>query len=126
MTNKPSLRVLALVGALGLTTGASLSTHAQSGERIVNCRVESNGTPAVRGKCRFVAGGGGSFVLESVDTRRSLTGPIQHVSVQVVSTDVAEVRGLTKDGINSRWGQARRARDDRSCWVGSDFRVCAW
>lgn len=35
-----------------------------------------------------------------------------------------EVRGLTTDGINSRWGTATRSEDGLDCWEASDFRIC--
>jgi len=47
------------------------------------------------------------------------------ISVTMISPGVAEVRGLTRAGINSRWGEARRSTQDRSCWTGSDFQICA-
>jgi hypothetical protein len=47
------------------------------------------------------------------------------ISVSVVRPGVAEVRGLTKRGINSRWGEARRSKSNRACWVGEDFKICA-
>ena len=48
------------------------------------------------------------------------------VSVDIIEKGVAEVRGLTKDGINSRWGSAKRDLKDKACWKGDDFKVCAW
>ncbi len=110
--------------ALGAGVLASLPASAQA--RTVSCRVESAGNPVFSGKCRYNAAGGGSFVLEHSAEGRSITGPILTVSVTIVKPDVAEVRGLTKAGINSRWGEAKRAGGDRACWVGADFRVCAW
>jgi hypothetical protein len=38
---------------------------------------------------------------------------------------MAEVRGLTVDGINSRWGSARRNVNNPACWDGADFQICA-
>lgn len=46
---------------------------------------------------------------------------ILSVSIVEMSPGIAEVSGLTQDGINSRWGQARR---DGACWSGEDFRIC--
>lgn len=28
--------------------------------------------------------------------------------------------------MNSRWGEAKRSSQDKACWVGGDFKVCAW
>jgi len=77
-----------------------------------------------RGKCDFAASGG-SFSISPIG-RASFPGGINPVSVAVVAPGVAEVRGLTRDGINSRWGEARRSQRDPACWVGSDFRICAY
>lgn len=112
--------------ALLAVVAATTPARAQSGPRTVDCLIESSGTPTVNGKCRFNSDGGGSFSLESTDVRRSISGPIRIVTVTIVKPGVAEVRGLTKDGINSRWGEARRSRQDKGCWQGSDFKVCAW
>ncbi len=95
------------------------------GGRLVDCRVESEGRVQVSGKCRFTPEQGGSFTLENATANRPLFGSILMVSVAIVSPGVAEVRGLTRDGINSRWGQARRMANDRACWQGSDFKICA-
>ena len=46
---------------------------------------------------------------------------ILSVSIVEISRGTAEVSGVTRDGINSRWGQARR---DGACWSGEDFRIC--
>jgi len=47
------------------------------------------------------------------------------VNVYILEKGHAQVRGLTTDGINSMWGNAKRSTQDRSCWVGSDFKICA-
>ncbi|MGA9520063.1 MAG: hypothetical protein WBV82_01285 [Myxococcaceae bacterium] len=78
------------------------------------------------GKCSFRPEKGGTFSLSNLDDTKPLYGPILSVSVVVVGRAEAEVRGLTKDGINSRWGEAIRSKDDPACWVGSDFKICAW
>lgn len=122
--NAPGSAALAL-WLLGVAV-QSPAAEAQSGVRTAKCRIESAGNPTFSGSCRFNAAGGGSFILEHRTEGRALIGPILTVSVTVVGPDVAEVRGLTKAGINSRWGEARRSTSDRACWQGSDFRVCAW
>ena len=76
------------------------------------------------GKCDFIRGGA-SFSLSPIG-RASFPGGINPVSVAIDAPGVAEVRGLTRDGINSRWGEARRSKKDSACWEGSDFRICAY
>jgi hypothetical protein len=103
-----------------------LSAAAQTSGKLATCRIESGGKVELSGKCRFIPEGrGGSFSLAHADGRKPLYGTILSVTVSVVSPGVAEVRGLTRDGINSRWGEARRSNQDRACWAGSDFRICA-
>lgn len=99
--------------------------EAQSRERLVACRVETAGKVEMSGTCRFSSEKGGSFELASTNRDTPLFGEILTVSVSIVSPDVAEVRGLTVRGNNSRWGTAHRSSHDRACWEGSDFRICA-
>ena len=77
------------------------------------------------GTCRFTSEKGGSFALANADRDKPLFGEILTVSASMVSPNVAEVRGLTMRGNNSRWGAARRSTRDRACWEGPDFRICA-
>jgi hypothetical protein len=87
--------------------------------------VISAGGETYRGPCRFLAERGGSFSVSPVG-RRFLVEGVTDVSVSVLRPGVADVRGLTADGINSRWGGAVRSRRDRACWLGEDFSVCAY
>ena len=48
------------------------------------------------------------------------------VTVSIIEPGLAEVRGLTETGINSRWGTARQSTDDPACWDGADFQLCVW
>jgi hypothetical protein len=97
---------------------------AVAAERIVSCEINSNGKTVFNGKCKFIPDQGGSFSLSGV-TGKPLFGNVTDVSVYIIEKGVAEVRGLTSDGINSRWGEAKRSAKDKACWEGSDFRVCA-
>jgi hypothetical protein len=98
---------------------------AQASGRNVDCHVESGGKVAFNGTCRFSSEAGGSFTLENTDRNQPLFGDILSVSVSIVSPGAAEVRGLTRQGVNSRWGAAQRSARDSACWEGSDFNVCA-
>lgn len=121
--NSPRLAFLAV--SL-LIAAPAAPVHAQGKARLVDCRVESEGKVQVAGKCRFIPDEGGSFTLEHADPKRTVFfGEIMSVTVSIVSPGVAEVRGLTRQGVNSRWGQARRMANDRACWQGSDFKICA-
>jgi hypothetical protein len=113
----------ALVASLVLSSAGS--GEAQSPGRNVQCRVEAGGKVQLNGTCRFGSEAGGSFTLENVDRNRPLFEQILVMSVSIVSPGAAEVRGLTRDGINSGGGEARRSMRDNACWEGSDFSICA-
>lgn len=117
----PFLPTAMAVAAICL--GASLPAFA----RDARCRIEENRRVVFEGICDFTPDGRqGSFGLSPRGGGQGpLYGPILSVSVWVTEPGVAEVRGLTRDGINSRWGAARRSTSDPACWDGEDFRICA-
>lgn len=43
------------------------------------------------------------------------------VTIYVINPKTVMVTGLTKNGNNSRWGEAEKRKD---CYAGSDFRIC--
>lgn len=92
--------------------------------RPARCVVSADGEPTWRGPCDFIPDGGGSFAIQP--RRGHFQGGIDSISVSLIRAGVAEVRGLTPDGINSRWGEARRSTRDRACWVGEDFSICVY
>ena len=106
--------------------------QAMAAERIVKCQIdsandESRSVIVYKGKCLFSAEKSGSFSLSNpISKNKPLYGSMVMVSVYVETNGVADIRGLTKDGINSRWGEAKRSLKDKACWVGEDFKVCAW
>ena len=76
------------------------------------------------GNCIFEQfGGNGSFSIKSPSNL--IVGRLS-ISVSIIESNIAEVRGLTTNGINSRWGQARKSSSDTACWVGIDFKICAY
>ena len=118
---------IGLAAALLLVCALADTGLSQGAFKLADCQVDSNGKVAFKGKCRFMRDGTtGSFSLASESGQGALFGSILVVSVSIVERGVAEVRGLTNAGINSRWGEARRSTQDAACWVGSDFKVCAW
>jgi hypothetical protein len=90
-----------------------------------SCQIVSEGRVQFNGRCRFTVERGGSFSLSRLRGHGPLYRSIWSVSVTLVGRGVAEVRGLTNGGINSRWGRAVRSKRDPACWVGRGFRVCA-
>lgn len=91
--------------------------------RPAQCRITSGGDAHYNGPCKFTPDGKGSFIVSAPAFRRVLG--VTDVSVYPIGKGKAEVRGLTPDGINSRWGEATRSKTDKACWISSDFKVCA-
>jgi hypothetical protein len=92
--------------------------------RPAKCVVNGSGMTPYKGTCNFTPDNGGSFAIEPIG-KFGFDG-VTLISVSVVSPGVAEVRGLTRDGINSRWGEAKRSKTDPACWVGGDFKICVY
>ena len=98
---------------------------AKSKPPTARCVVASAGERTYDGPCLFARESGGSFTARPARGRAFFAG-ISSISVALTGRGVAEVRGLTADGINSRWGEARRSRRDPACWLGSGFSICAY
>ncbi|MCP4934482.1 MAG: hypothetical protein GY927_09830 [bacterium] len=94
--------------------------------RNAKCLITSGNSTQFRRVCDFQAEPNGSFSLTNTKKSGRFFGDTVVVSVTVLSKNRADIRGLTKSGINSRWGSVKRSRKDRACWVGSDFKICAW
>ncbi|WP_026222879.1 hypothetical protein [Methylocystis rosea] len=92
--------------------------------RPARCVVNGAGAAPYNGKCEFSPETGGSFSITPVG--KSAFDGATVISVSVTLPGVAEVRGLTRDGINSRWGEAKRSKEDPACWIGSDFKICVY
>ena len=105
-----------------LATLLIMGNQSTAADRVVKCQIDTR----YKGTCVFISGGGGSFSLSNPDKSKPLVESITIVSVSIIEKGVADVRGLTTDGINSRWGTAKRSSKDGGCWDGADFRVCAW
>lgn len=103
-----------------------LNNYAIARDRVIDCQIDSGNYVVYSGRCLFMPQRGGSFTLAHYRYGKALTSYLSSVNVYIVRRGVAEVRGLTTSGINSRWGEATRSYRDRACWVGDDFRICAW
>jgi len=104
-------------------TGLAAAAPARAEARIARCVLLSGGE-RYAGPCRFSAESGGSFSLAAMKRGRRLLGA-SVISVTMIGGGLADVRGLTPEGINSEWGPAKRSRRDRACWKGADFLICA-
>tara|TARA_B100001939_G_scaffold52916_1_gene42171 strand:+ start:2340 stop:2645 length:306 start_codon:yes stop_codon:yes gene_type:complete len=58
----------------------------------------------------------------SLTAPHSLTGEQQTVEISPKGRRYVTVRGLTPQGEEKPWGEARKV--GKSCWVGSDFGLC--
>ena len=112
--------------ALTLTIGLLSAAPVMAQDKSATCQIDQNGQTVCKSKCIFSPEAGGSFSIQHPQKNKYLFDGISMISVYIVEKDVAEVRGLTRDGINSRWGEAHRSKQQKACWVGSDFKVCAW
>jgi hypothetical protein len=104
----------------------SLSTNLMAAPKTVTCQIDEQGKTTFKGKCSFNASEGGSFYLTNLNKNKPIFRNIMDVSVYIIEPGVAEVSGSLKGANNSRWGQAIRSTKQKACWVGSDFKVCAW
>lgn len=110
--------------ALATTLLAAGFAAAPAQAKMARCVIDSEGT-SYRGPCQYNVARGGTFTLSPAH-RRSFGEEVVSITVYVTGRGVADVRGVTRDGINSRWGRAVRSRRDGACWVGEDFSVCAY
>lgn len=83
------------------------------------------GPDRYEGPCVFQTLGKGSFAVSMKD-QSPIHAEVSLITVNIVAKNKAEVFGLTTFGNNSRWGSATRSGEDRACWEGSDFLVCAY
>ena len=102
-----------------------LAFSANSAERIVKCEIVSP-PQKFKGDCRFLAEKGGTFSLLSTTGANFGRTDIQAVTVAIIGKDLAHVRGSQGGAINSAWGEAKRSPKEKACWIGDDFRICAW
>lgn len=120
-----TILLVAGVGLAGTVGAVGMAEPAQARQRLARCVVETSQTIAYRGPCLFQADRGGSFTIDPPRGRR-FGGDITSISLTVTGRGVGQVRGLTTDGVNSRWGRAARSSRNAACWIGADFRVCAY
>jgi hypothetical protein len=118
------MKTLILTAVVALAATALAAVPATAKPRAARCVIDAAGAPRWSGSCQFQAERGGSFTV--TPPRGSFQNGVSAISVAIVRPGLAEVRGLTRSGVNSRWGEATRSRRDRACWVGSDFSVCVY
>ena len=115
-------RVALATVILAMITSAALAAPAG---RTARCVLETSDPAKYSGPCRFTQGPKGSFVLAPAKGKVILD-VFTSISVDIVGPDKAEVRGLGTNGVNSRWGEAKRRKKDPACWEGDDFSICVY
>ena len=124
--NRAKLVAAALAAAIG-----SIVLAAPAIAKDARCEIRTADSARYSGSCRLTADKGGSFSVSPIGKSaffghtRDEPG-ITAISVHVTGGDAADVRGLTTNGNNSRWGAATRSASDRACWTGQDFSVCVY
>lgn len=104
--------------------GLTLGSHVYAKSKVANCFIQTT-DGNYKGQCKFYVEEGGTFSLSSLQEGKPLLPNITDVNVYILEKGYAQVRGLTTDGINSMWGDATRSTKDKSCWIGSNFKICA-
>lgn len=110
--------ILAGIFALGL-----LSQTVQA--KTATCLITEGASTTYKGKCDFRSEAGGTFSVSPIG-KKTFDGERTTVSVYMLGNNTAQVRGLTTAGINAMWGDAVRSNTQKACWVGDDFKICAW
>lgn len=126
-----TFRILVLPAFLASVV-LTIGTPASAASKRARCLILGDRSEVVfKGPCVFDSDRDGSFVISPVKGDFLIPGDKEGPGISSISLDVTkrgkgEVRGLTGDGINSRWGEASRSQTDRACWVGEDFQVCVY
>jgi hypothetical protein len=119
-----SLSALAAAASVVAGFTAFAPPEAEAKPRPARCVIDAAGAPRWTGPCSFDARPGGSFTV--TPARGRFGNGTTSLSLDIIRPGLAEVRGLTAQGINSRWGPARRSPRDRACWIGTDFSLCVY
>jgi hypothetical protein len=108
---------------------ALLAFGAPASAKDARCVIKT-GDGSYAAACTFSRSAGGSFSIGPVGRPDFFSHAPADPGITTISVDIegenAEVRGLTTDGINSRWGPATRSKKDPACWVGADFSICLY
>lgn len=108
-----------------LVAGIAVVPPAQA--KIARCVVTVEDRLIMNGPCNFQAeGGDGSFSLGAVNPRAWLAPEVGSLALWVSKPGHAEVFVVAERA--SRWGAARRSRNDKACWIGRAgfFKICAY
>jgi hypothetical protein len=111
--------MLEIAALLLAASSPSSEPHAGKSAR---CDVWYRNAIAYQGPCEFALRAGGSFTL----TFPQKAGDISQRRVGQISVQVGRDGIATVTDADSRWGHAIRSKKDQACWIGREFRVCAY
>lgn len=105
-----------------------VSAHSTASASAANARCiisQKDSVSEYAGPCEFWEGQHGSFHVAPQPLSRDMLGTMG-ISVYIVHPGEAQVRGLSRDGVNSFWGVAIRSKREPACWVSVDFTLCVY
>jgi hypothetical protein len=108
-----------------ILAGLAAVTPAQA--RIARCVVIVESRSLLDGPCEFRSEDrDGSFSLAAVNAQDWLMPDAGTISLWVTKPGLAEV--FVVQARSSRWGQAKRSKTDRACWIGAEgsYKICAY
>ena len=88
------------------------------------CQIDEGGRQLYKGKCQFEAQGGGSFYISHPSFVQKVG--VEGLMVMVERKNQAVVQATRIGGGGSIWGEAIRSQTQKACWVGNNFKICAW
>lgn len=113
---------------LGLMLSAGLvatyPTLVQAKAKEATCQIDEGGQTLYKGKCNFEPQGGGSFYISHPSFVKKVG--VESLMVIVEGKDQAVVQASKIGGGGSMWGEAVRSQKQKACWIGNNFKICAW
>ena len=100
------------------------SSIALAAPKTATCQIDEGGRQLYKGKCQFEAQGGGSFYISHPSFAQKVG--VEGLMVLLEGNNQAVVQATRIGGGGSMWGEATRSQAQKACWIGSDFKVCAW
>lgn len=122
MTTELNMKKLNLCLILSFGLLSTFPVLAQAKE--ATCQIDESGQTRYKGKCNFQPQGGGSFYISHPNIIKKLK--VEGLMVIIEGKNQAVVQATNLGGGGSMWGEAVRSQKQKACWVGSDFKVCAW
>ena len=100
------------------------STVVTAAPKSATCQINEGGRQLYKGKCQFEAQGSGSFYISHPSFVQKVG--VEGLMVIVERKNQAVVQATRIGGGGSIWGEAIRSQTQKACWVGNNFKICAW